>query len=56
MLHDSLQDKRRLGAIIVPNKEEALILAKALSVVDASATEISKQKLTTLLYEELRRW
>ncbi|KAF3456654.1 hypothetical protein FNV43_RR01308 [Rhamnella rubrinervis] len=50
------QDKRRLGAIIVPNKEEALISAKALSIIDVNATEISKDKLTSLLYEELRRW
>ncbi|XP_048333868.1 long-chain-fatty-acid--[acyl-carrier-protein] ligase AEE15, chloroplastic isoform X1 [Ziziphus jujuba] len=50
------QDKRRLGAIIVPNKEEALILAKALSIIDVNATEISNEKLKALLYEELRRW
>ena len=51
-----MQDQRRLGAIIVPNKEDALLLAKELSIVDANATELSKDKLTSLLYEELRKW
>ncbi|KAL5542769.1 hypothetical protein UlMin_010479 [Ulmus minor] len=50
------QDQRRLGAIIVPNKEEALLLAKQLSIVDANATELSNAKLTNLLYEEIRKW
>ncbi|PON95488.1 2,3-dihydroxybenzoate-AMP ligase [Trema orientale] len=50
------QDQRRLGAIIVPNKEDALLLAKELSVVDTNATDLSKDKLTNILYEELRKW
>ncbi|PON55677.1 2,3-dihydroxybenzoate-AMP ligase [Parasponia andersonii] len=50
------QDQRRLGAIIVPNKEDALLLAKELSIVDANATDLSKDKLTNILYEELRKW
>ncbi|GLU10211.1 hypothetical protein SLE2022_270310 [Rubroshorea leprosula] len=50
------QDQRRLGAIIVPNKEEVLLAAKKLSIVDADASELSKQKTTTLLYEELTKW
>ncbi|KAF8016312.1 hypothetical protein BT93_H1732 [Corymbia citriodora subsp. variegata] len=50
------QDQRRLGAIIVPNKEEALLAAKKKSMVDANAVELSKEKMSGLLYEELRTW
>ncbi|XP_031273254.1 probable acyl-activating enzyme 16, chloroplastic [Pistacia vera] len=50
------QDQRRLGAIIVPNKEEVLITAKKLSIIDANASELSKEKVTSLLYEEVRKW
>lgn len=50
------QDQRRLGALIVPNKDEALRLAIELSIVDGNATELSKDNLITLLYEELRKW
>ncbi|CAI9117553.1 OLC1v1018955C1 [Oldenlandia corymbosa var. corymbosa] len=50
------QDQRRLGAIIVPNKEEVILAAKNLSILDPGASEISKEKLTNLLYEELRKW
>ncbi|KAL3506492.1 hypothetical protein ACH5RR_031874 [Cinchona calisaya] len=50
------QDQRRLGAIIVPNKEEVILAAKKLSILDSDASEISKEKMTSLLYEELRRW
>ncbi|XP_021888931.1 probable acyl-activating enzyme 16, chloroplastic [Carica papaya] len=50
------QDQRRLGAIIVPNTEEALVAAKRLSIVDAESSEVSKETLTNLLYEELRKW
>ncbi|KAJ4723082.1 Long-chain acyl-CoA synthetase [Melia azedarach] len=50
------QDQRRLGAIIVPNKEEVLLAAKTLSLVDADASELSKERMTSLLYEELRKW
>ncbi|BBG93570.1 AMP-dependent synthetase and ligase family protein, partial [Prunus dulcis] len=38
------QDQRRLGAIIVPNKG------------DVNASDLSKDKMTSLLYEELRKW
>lgn len=51
-----MQDQRRLGAIIVPNKEEVLLAAKTLSLVDADASELSKERMTSLLYEELRKW
>ncbi|CAK9149123.1 unnamed protein product [Ilex paraguariensis] len=50
------QDQRRLGAIIVPNKEETLVAAKQLSVLDSDASELSKEKMSTLLYDELRKW
>ncbi|XP_059650964.1 probable acyl-activating enzyme 16, chloroplastic isoform X2 [Cornus florida] len=50
------QDQRRLGAIIVPSKEEILMKAKRLSILDADASELSKEKMTSLLYEELRKW
>ncbi|XP_062165032.1 probable acyl-activating enzyme 16, chloroplastic isoform X2 [Alnus glutinosa] len=50
------QDQRRLGAIIVPNKEEVLLAAKELSILDANASDLSKEKMTSLLYKELRTW
>ncbi|XP_044498294.1 probable acyl-activating enzyme 16, chloroplastic isoform X2 [Mangifera indica] len=49
------QDQRRIGAIIVPNKEEVLLTAKKLSIVDSNATELSKEKITSLIYGELRK-
>lgn len=50
------QDQRRLGAIIVPNKEEILKAAKKLSVVDANAGELGRETMTNMLSEELRTW
>ncbi|XP_057536585.1 probable acyl-activating enzyme 16, chloroplastic [Amaranthus tricolor] len=50
------QDQRRLGAIVVPNKEEALRVAKKASFIDADASELRKDKLISLVHEELRRW
>ncbi|KAF2298111.1 hypothetical protein GH714_015030 [Hevea brasiliensis] len=50
------QDQRRLGAIVVPNKEEVLLAAKKLSIVDANASEMSKERMTSLVEEELRKW
>lgn len=50
------QDQRRLAAIIVPDKEEVLVAAKNLSIIDADATELSKEKMAGLLYDELRTW
>ncbi|XP_057498905.1 probable acyl-activating enzyme 16, chloroplastic isoform X1 [Actinidia eriantha] len=50
------QDQRRLGAIIVPNKDEILATAKTLSIVDADASDLGKEKMTSLLHEELRKW
>ncbi|KAH8483952.1 hypothetical protein H0E87_028391 [Populus deltoides] len=50
------QDQRRLGAIVVPNKDEVLEAAKKWSIVDPDATELSKKQITSLLNEELRKW
>ncbi|XP_042050787.1 probable acyl-activating enzyme 16, chloroplastic [Salvia splendens] len=50
------QDRRRLGAIIVPNKEETLSQAKKLAIVEADAVELSKMQQINLLHEELRKW
>ncbi|KAJ6734555.1 ACYL-ACTIVATING ENZYME 16 CHLOROPLASTIC-RELATED [Salix purpurea] len=50
------QDQRRLGAIVVPNKDEVLEAAKKCSIIDQDATELSKKQITSLLYEELRKW
>lgn len=50
------QDQRRLGAIIVPNKEEVLLAAKKLSILDADAFELSKEKVKGLLNNELMTW
>lgn len=51
-----MQDQRRLGAIIVPNKEELLVRAKNSSMVDSEAFELSKENTASLVYDELRKW
>ncbi|CAH8306607.1 unnamed protein product [Eruca vesicaria subsp. sativa] len=43
------QDRRRLGAIIIPNKEEA-------EKLDPGTSKNSKEKIKSLVYEELRKW
>ncbi|KAF9613420.1 hypothetical protein IFM89_008250, partial [Coptis chinensis] len=50
------QDQRRFGALIVPNKEELLAVAKQLSLVDHDTSELSKENMTNLLYKEVRTW
>ncbi|XP_021681516.2 probable acyl-activating enzyme 16, chloroplastic isoform X2 [Hevea brasiliensis] len=50
------QDQRRLGAIVVPNKEEVLLAAKKLSIVDVNTSDLSKEKVASLVDEELRKW
>ncbi|XWS13334.1 hypothetical protein CRYUN_Cryun36dG0028600 [Craigia yunnanensis] len=50
------QDQRRLAAIIVPNKDEVLQAAKNSSIVDAYALDLGRDKMTSLLYEELKKW
>ncbi|XP_039041219.1 probable acyl-activating enzyme 16, chloroplastic [Hibiscus syriacus] len=50
------QDQRRLGAIVVPNKDEVLQSAKNSSIVDPDAVDIGRDKMTSLLYEELSKW
>ncbi|XP_058182920.1 probable acyl-activating enzyme 16, chloroplastic isoform X2 [Rhododendron vialii] len=49
------QDQRRLGAIIVPNKDEILAAAK-MPIIGADTSELSKENMTALLNEELRKW
>ncbi|KAL9261449.1 putative acyl-activating enzyme 16, chloroplastic [Drosera capensis] len=46
------QDQRRLGAIIVPNKEEALLEAKKYT----DESELDKETLASLMQQELRTW
>ncbi|KAH9609946.1 hypothetical protein KSS87_022953 [Heliosperma pusillum] len=50
------QDERRIGAIIVPNKKEALKEAKRLSVVNADSGDLNMESLTSLLRAELKTW
>ncbi|RDY06865.1 putative acyl-activating enzyme 16, chloroplastic, partial [Mucuna pruriens] len=50
------QDKRRLGAVIVPNKEEVLKAARESSIIDSSSSDVSQEKVTGLIYKELRTW
>ncbi|WJX33357.1 Long-chain-fatty-acid--[acyl-carrier-protein] ligase AEE15, chloroplastic, variant 2 [Trifolium repens] len=50
------QDKRRLGAVVVPNKEEILKTARELSIVDSNSSDVSQEKVTSLIYNELKTW
>ncbi|XP_028759744.1 probable acyl-activating enzyme 16, chloroplastic [Neltuma alba] len=50
------QDKRRLGAVIVPNKEEIVKTARNLSITDPNSSDVSKEKATGLIYKELKTW
>ncbi|XP_057420973.1 probable acyl-activating enzyme 16, chloroplastic isoform X2 [Lotus japonicus] len=51
------QDKRRLGAIIVPNKEEVLKVARELSIIDSSSPDVvSEEIVRSLIYKELQIW
>ncbi|KAJ8467409.1 hypothetical protein OPV22_029961 [Ensete ventricosum] len=49
------QDQRRLGAIIVPNKDEILAVAGRQSIVNDDS-ELSENKMMSLLYDELKTW
>ncbi|XP_064934533.1 probable acyl-activating enzyme 16, chloroplastic isoform X4 [Musa acuminata AAA Group] len=49
------QDQRRLGAIIVPNKDEVLAVARRQSIVNDDS-ELSENKMMSLLYDELKTW
>lgn len=53
---NNMQDQRRPGAIVVPNKEEVLLAAKRSAIVDSETTEVSKEKTVGLLHDELRKW
>ncbi|XP_071690219.1 probable acyl-activating enzyme 16, chloroplastic [Rutidosis leptorrhynchoides] len=50
------QDQRRLGAIIVPNKEEILLASKESSTSDSSAIELSNEKIVGLISQDLQKW
>lgn len=51
------QDQRRLGAIVIPNKEAAEGAAKQkISPVDPEVNELSKETITSMVYEELKKW
>ncbi|XP_057430019.1 probable acyl-activating enzyme 16, chloroplastic isoform X2 [Lotus japonicus] len=50
------QDKRRLGAVIVPNKEEVLKAARELSIIDSDSSDVSQEKVTNLIHKELKTW
>ncbi|XP_071719998.1 probable acyl-activating enzyme 16, chloroplastic [Rutidosis leptorrhynchoides] len=50
------QDQRRLGAIVVPNKEEILFSLKTSSTSDSSATGLNKEKIARLISQELQKW
>ncbi|KAK7359312.1 hypothetical protein VNO77_01267 [Canavalia gladiata] len=50
------QDKRRLGAVIVPNKEEVLKVARELSIIDSDSSDVSEKKVMNLIYKELNTW
>ncbi|XP_071719825.1 probable acyl-activating enzyme 16, chloroplastic [Rutidosis leptorrhynchoides] len=50
------QDRRRLGAIIVPNKEEIMLASKNLSTSVSGSVELNKEEIAGLLSKELRRW
>nr|CAD1820483.1 unnamed protein product [Ananas comosus var. bracteatus] len=49
------QDQRRLGALVVPNKDEVSAAAR-MRAIDVDATDLSKDKMTNLLYDEIRTW
>ncbi|MBA0570532.1 hypothetical protein Golob_004173 [Gossypium lobatum] len=55
-LIQQIVDQRRLAAIIVPNKDEALQAAKVSSIIDPDAVDLGRDKMTSLLYEELSKW
>ncbi|XP_050899029.1 probable acyl-activating enzyme 16, chloroplastic isoform X3 [Lathyrus oleraceus] len=50
------QDKRRLGAIIVPNSEEVLKVARELSIIDSISSDVSEEKMMNIIYKELKTW
>ncbi|KAH7684861.1 long-chain acyl-CoA synthetase protein [Dioscorea alata] len=49
------QDQRRLGALIVPNKEELLAVAKKDSI-SSDPSELNKDEIMNLLQHELSSW
>ncbi|XP_042437292.1 probable acyl-activating enzyme 16, chloroplastic [Zingiber officinale] len=49
------QDRRRLGALIVPNKDEVQELARRQSIV-TNGSELQEDELQSLLYKEVKAW
>ncbi|KAA3480353.1 putative acyl-activating enzyme 16, chloroplastic isoform X1 [Gossypium australe] len=56
LIQQIVVDQRRLAAIIVPNKDEVLQAAKVSTIVDPDAVDLGRDKMTSLLYEELSKW
>ncbi|KAL9332831.1 hypothetical protein ACSQ67_002441 [Phaseolus vulgaris] len=50
------QDKRRLGAVIVPNNEEVLKAARESSIIDPNSSDVVQENVTSLICKELRTW
>ncbi|KAK7331439.1 hypothetical protein VNO77_25664 [Canavalia gladiata] len=50
------QDKRRLGAVIVPDKEEVLVAARESSIIDSNSSDVSQEKVASLIYKEVQTW
>ncbi|KAL0918694.1 hypothetical protein M5K25_010717 [Dendrobium thyrsiflorum] len=50
------QDQRRLGALIVPNRDELLLAAKNRLLINDENSELSKDKMVNLLHDEVRNW
>ncbi|XP_077227747.1 AMP-dependent synthetase and ligase family protein [Tasmannia lanceolata] len=49
------QDQRRLGALVVPNKDELLLVAGKNSSSDTHI-DLTKEKMINLLHDEIRKW
>ncbi|XP_074565153.1 putative acyl-activating enzyme 16, chloroplastic [Curcuma longa] len=49
------QDQRRLGALVVPNKDEVQELARRQSIV-TDGSELQEDELKSLLYKEVKAW
>ncbi|XP_052729026.1 probable acyl-activating enzyme 16, chloroplastic isoform X2 [Vigna angularis] len=50
------QDKRRLGAVIVPNIEEVVKAARESSIIDPNSSDVGQENVTSLICKELRTW
>ncbi|CAA7396191.1 unnamed protein product [Spirodela intermedia] len=50
------QDQRRLGALIVPDKEELVLAAKRLSGTHSTSSELSADEVNRMIRGELSTW